>query len=400
MNKLLVLITCFAMSHTAFAEKLKTQFYGYVEGYVEQVEPSPTWTGGTASSQGKVEEGDNPHEFDTPHVNLMMKSTKGSKYASFINLDASGDSVGTRNAWVELKGKAVKFRMGKLYRPFGLYNERLDAVPTYIGIESPELFDKDHLLLTRTTNLMIHGEKDLNGDTFRWAFTTGNDERSAGEVPVGADFRYTKITEAGNEFLIGLSYYYSGNKAKYDSDVKGGVAAWMAEDEYTVAGIYTEYTTDQHKVQFAYYQASHDGVRDLTVVNGWDPSTLNDGQREQICDDSNWGSCTEEEAKYDITTWYIRYGYTFESSFGELTPYIQWDYYKNPEMIANKDLGGDNEAGLSDDGSFVKQTLGIVIRPDRQLAIKVDASNHQQEMDGKDENYAEIRSSFSYIWSM
>jgi len=86
--------------------------------------------------------------------------------------------------------------------------------------------------------------------------------------------------------------------------------------------------------------------------------------------------------------------------WGEITPYLQWDYYKNPEMIADKGLGGDNEAGLSDDGSFVKQTLGVVIRPDRQLAIKFDASSHVQEMDGEMENYAEIRSSFSYIWSL
>ena len=36
-----------------------------------------------------------------------------------------------------------KLRTGKIYRPFGQFNELLDAVPTYLGMEPPELFDKD-----------------------------------------------------------------------------------------------------------------------------------------------------------------------------------------------------------------------------------------------------------------
>ena len=31
---------------------------------------------------------------------------------------------------------------------------------------------------------------------------------------------------------------------------------------------------------------------------------------------------------------------------------MQWDRYGNPETIATKDFGGDNEAGVADDGVF------------------------------------------------
>lgn len=396
-----LLLACFALS--ASGSTLKSSVYGYVEGYVEQVEPSPSWTGGTATSQGTVQKSDNAHEFDTPNVTIMVKSTKENKYSSFLNINASGDTLQTRNAWVELKRKAFKFRIGKLYRPFGLYNERLDAAPTYIGIEPPELFDKDHLLLTRTTNMMFHGDIDLSGNTVRWALTTGNDQRNGGEVPIGADLRYTRIAEDGSEFIIGSSFYSSGGKAVYVEN--GGVPKWMESDEFTVSGVYLEWTKIAHKLQFAYYQASHDGVRNSSFfkdgTNSGIQDGLNDDQRDRMCGSASWETCTDTSAKYDVTTWYVRYGYSFDTKeWGEVTPYLQWDYYKNPEMIASKDFGGDNEAGVTDDGSFVKQTLGVVVRPDRQLAVKVDASNHAQKINDKNVNYAEVRTSFSYIWSL
>ena len=76
------------------------------------------------------------------------------------------EPLSVRNAWVEVPiyRDRVLLRVGKTYRRFGLYNEILDAVPTFIGIEPPELFDKDHLIVTRTTNVMLHGTLNL-GDT-------------------------------------------------------------------------------------------------------------------------------------------------------------------------------------------------------------------------------------------
>jgi hypothetical protein len=40
----------------------------------------------------------------------------------------------------------------------GLYNEKLDQIPTFIGIEAPEMLDADYLFLPRTTMEMMHGQ--------------------------------------------------------------------------------------------------------------------------------------------------------------------------------------------------------------------------------------------------
>jgi hypothetical protein len=99
-----------------------------------------------------------------------------------LNLAAPGSgskvedlSLLVRNAWVEapLIDGSLILRAGKLYRRFGLSNEILDATPTFIGIEAPELFDEDHLLLTRTTNLMLHGSLGFDSGVVNYALTTG-----------------------------------------------------------------------------------------------------------------------------------------------------------------------------------------------------------------------------------
>ncbi len=334
----------------------------------------------------------------------MVKSRKGDKYSSYLNLNASGETVQTRNAWVEMKLKQdlLKFRIGKLYRPFGLYNERLDAVPTYIGIEPPELFDGDHLLLTRTTNMLLHGEMDLSGNTLRYSLTTGNEERKSGEVPVGGDIRYTHVG-MDSVLLVGTSFYFSNTAAPTkkvgEGSPDGGVVNWMKEDDYKVLGLYLEYTRNAFKFQTAYYEANHDATRDGSKLQSIGTEKLNDEQIRRLCN-GNMSTCADSEVNYMVKTWYVRTGYSFETSLGEVTPYIQYDFYENPETIAEKKDGGDNEAGIADDGAFTKQTLGVVFRPDSQLAIKLDASSHSQEIDGSNETYSEVRSSFSYIWSL
>ena len=60
--------------------------------------------------------------------------------------------------------------------------------------------------------MMLHGEKDLNGNTLRYALTTGNEERKSGEVPIGGDIRYTHIGE-DSELIIGSSFYFSNTAA-------------------------------------------------------------------------------------------------------------------------------------------------------------------------------------------
>lgn len=391
--------------NSAMAADLKSSMYGYIEGYVEKVEASPTRGGGTSTTEGQYFRQKNPYEFNTPNLNVMVKSDYQNKYSGFLNLSgADGEGVAVKNAWVEtkLKGDLLKVRFGKLYRPFGLYNEQLDAVPTYMGIEPPELFDGDHLLLTRTTNLMLHGEKNFGQNAVRYALTTGNDEHFENAVPVGGDLR---VTHYGNNFdlTLGSSFYFS-NKATPTVDVgdgspDGGVLNWMESDSYNVLGFYTELNAMNWKLQAAYYKAGHEAKRSGSKLQNLSTDQMTNEQITRLCG----GDCStagDSFVDYDVKTWYVRAGYSFNTSFGELLPYVQWDYYSNPETLAEKDNGGDNEAGVADDGEFTKQTIGFVYRPYPVTAFKLDASNHTQKVEGKDVNYGELRFSYSYIWTL
>ncbi len=405
MKKLMSFAAICTLSSGVMAAKSNTSIYGYVEGYVEKVEKTPTRSGGNGTTEGQVTRVENAHEFQTPNVKFMVKNTTG-KYSSFLNIDASEDSVTMSNAWVEskLKGDYLKARIGKMYRKFGLYNERLDAVPTYIGIEAPELFDGDHLLLTRTTNFMFHGEKDLGEGTLYYSLSTGNDERAGSEIPLGGDVRYTLYGD-DFEWTLGTSFYLSHKAAPSKGDEEGspdgGVLNWMAEDKYEVLGFYTELKRKALTFQFAYYQADHDAIRDAAKVQKIQTTGLNDRQLARFCDGAAIATCTTNTSvNYKVKTWYVRTGYSIMTKSGEWTPYIQWDYYENPETIAYKKDGGDKEAGLADDGKFTKQTIGVVYKPNDSLALKLDASNHEQDIDGETVNYAEVRGSFSYVWQL
>lgn len=388
--------TCIALTSMQAHAQMNTRVYGYLDGYWEKVDNTP--------QIGTDEKNTNPSEFDVPNVHMIVMSSKDS-YKSFFNISGSGaGALDVRNAWVEneLMGEKLAFRIGKVYRKFGLYNEILDAVPTYIGIEPPEMFDGDHLLLTRTTNAMLHGRTEVGEGSFlSYSLTTGNDERLSDATPLGLDVNYS----IGSNWKFGASYYTSGGAATAGTDGlgigNGGVLSWMAEDTYTVSGLYVQYTDAKWIVQAESFSANHDAVRDATLVgqlcDGADnEATLNDRQKERF----NCGGAANTNGDYKVQTSYIRAGYIIPLEVGSITPYLQYDLYENEEVIWKKSLGGDNEAGLADDGKFAKATVGAVYRPDFNIAIKGDYSQHLQKVNGKDNNYGEVRFSFSYFWSI
>ena len=71
---------------------------------------------------------------------------------------------------------------------------------------------------------------------------------------------------------------------------------------------------------------------------------------------------------------------------------------KTQKQFKTKNYGGDNEAGLSDDGAFSKSTIGVIYRPVPQVAFKLDSSTHFQKFNSKDESYSEIRFDAYYIF--
>jgi hypothetical protein len=393
---------------TEEAPIFRTKLYGFIDYHAEKVAKTPD----SVDENGRTVKVKNPWELDILNLNIMVQGSIYDKYRYFINIagPSSGSNIDDvaaliRNAWVEapIWSRYIIARAGKTYRRFGLYNEILDAVPTFIGIEAPEMFDKDHLLITRTTNLMLHGSVDIASAVLNYSFTTGADERDAGSFPFGADLN----VELPFGLKIGSSMYTSGgdavpSRAVGDGSPKGGVINWMSKDKYNVFGGYVQLRKAGLILQAEYWAAMHNGTRDgdsmaLLAADG----SLNPTQMNRFFVNGDPSMGYNEKAKYTIQTGYLRAGY--EITIGQLasiTPYLQFDYYKNPEIVNNKDLGGDNEAGLTDDGQFEKYTIGAVMRPVSQVAAKVDASGHRQKFNGKSEFYPEVRFSISYLWEL
>ncbi len=385
------------------ASESSVNIYGFIDAYAEKVGQTPAGVG----ADGSTDYESNPHEFDVPNLNVMVQATHGDKFRAFLNLAAPGaEDVGVRTAWVEATAyrQYLQIRAGKLYRPFGLYNEMLDAVPTYMGIEPPELFDKDHLLLTRTTNFMLRGHYNSGANTISYALTTGNDERAGGQLPIGADIN----VDLDSRIKVGTSFYTTNGDAAPSKSVgegspTGGVLPWMEKDSFMIYGAYAQLSLERLKIQTEFWVADHDATRDAAQVQLLEGAGLNARQlaRFGLDGDPSTMDAVNTNGDYKVSTFYVRTGYTFPvSGWGTFTPYLQYDYYKNPETVQSKSVGGDNEAGLSDDGLFHKSTIGSVWRPIDQAAVKLDASTHTQTYNGETLTYPEIRVSFSYLWDM
>jgi hypothetical protein len=364
------------------------------------------------NAAGETEYAKNPGEWDLTNFHVMVQGNVFGTYRYFLNLRASGAdpgddaAIGVRNAWIEfpIYRDLFNFRIGKIYRRFGLYNEILDAVPTFIGIEPPEMFDGDHLMLTRTTNAMLHGKLTSNDATIAYALATGNDERESSEIPFAADLRFT--FQPG--ILLGGSFYTTNGDAVPAHDVDGGnpvggVANWMSHDDFKVYSVFGQLETAGFTLQLEYTSAVHDAVRDADKLEALAMNAnLFRPQLQRFFDDPDNPSAMNAKtaADYAIRAAYFRAGYQFKLGKWQLVPYAQLDYYVNKEMIDVEDYGGDHEAGLADDGVFYKSTLGIVLRPARFVAIKVDGSTHTQKFNGSYETYPEIRTSFSLYWEL
>lgn len=351
-----------------------------------------------------------PREFGYPFVNVMLQSQLSPRFKVFANLNGAGaGELDVRNIWGEWSPSAkFNVRVGKSYRKFGLYNEVLDAVPTYYGIEPPEAFDSDHLLISRTTALMVHGQFGAPKGRINYSFSTDNGEGQTVEstFPVGYDVNYQYGT---GQLTLGLSGYTSGGSTDGDVSVgegspKSGVLPWMAEDEFTILNAYAESKVGALTLQAEWARGSHDAQRDadaiVEVVNG---TGLNDRQRARFLvnpagpvDVAN----VNTNGSYDVTAWYLRGGYSFFTEKGEIGPYVQYDRYSNPETIASKRFGGDAEAGESDDGNFSKITVGTLFRPIPNVALKIDSSVFQYNLLGRSVRFHEIRLDLSYAFGL
>ena len=397
-------------------EKLfDTRVYGYINAFLDRIPPA-TLDRPLAYDRaaGEVLEIQEPMGFDVDAF-VMLQGTIGNRYRYFLNIAALGagdpverTGVELRNAWVEasLYGQALAVRAGRMYRRFGLYNEILDATPTFIGIKEPEILDEDHLMITRTTNLMLLGTYVEGAHKIEYSITTGNDEREDDQIPLGADVNY----DYEQTFKLGVSFYDSMGKAKPGVQVgegspKGGVASWMAEDEYRVLDAYAQVVKGPWLAQLEYCIAWHDAKRDPAAVLplAGPSANLSPAQYRRFFTDPYDDTPPTElevigDAAYTAQTAYVRVGY--EIADGMFTPYLQGDYYENPEIVPMEEFGGDNEAGFDDRGRFLKGTLGFMYRPIPPVALKLEYGSHVMKWGGKSYVDPELRASFSYLWEL
>jgi hypothetical protein len=379
--------------------------YGYFSTRVEKGFGVPSYDGTEIVKETL------PHEFASPFFSFMAQSPIGDRFRAFVNFNgSSGGALTVRNSWGEYNGSnAFNLRVGRQYRRFGLYNENLDATPTYYGIEPPETFDTDHLIVSRTTMAMVYGRTSIAKSVLNYSITTDNGEGKdifKNAYPVGVDLN---CVLASGKATVGFSGYNSGGWTNSDVSVgdgspKSGVLPWMERDHFSVMNGYVEGKLDRLTLQFEVATADHKAVRDASAVLDLVANAgLNDAQRARFLIDP---AGTEDAANvnlngdYQIQTWYTRAGYSIESRLGEFGPYVQWDYYSNPETVNKKSFGGDAEAGDADDGKFNKSTLGLVYRPVPEVAFKFDGSQHYYKYKGENVNYTELRFDVSYTFGL
>lgn len=383
--------------------------YGYINSNLQKTFQYPT-----LDENGDTERVNDPGEWSgIRNFHLYGSGNLSNRISFLFNLASNDEFLEIRNAWGNFKvSDAFQIRVGKMYRKFGLYNERLDQIPTFIGIEPPEMLDPDHLFLTRTTNFMIHGSRTNSKNQISYAFMTDNGEDGPASklIPMGWDFRFKSFT---NTFIVGISGYASSlSSTKTTSTVQlgdgppdGGILPWMAGDRFVLNGIYLEKQFGKLLLQAEFYSARHKAQRDpqsvLTLIN---EAGINENQRKRFlgANADNPDPTVDDvvtNVTYNVQTGYVRLGYNIQSDLGQFVPYLFFDWMSQPENIRNKDFGGDDESGLADDGKFIKPSIGLVYRPIMNVAIKLDGSYHTQKFNGKQVAYPELRLDISFAFS-
>ena len=389
----------------------KLNLYGYINTNAEQQFSFPSVVGGQTVRKN------DPFEWvPVKDFHLYGSAYLSEKIDVLFNLAYSDGLIEIRNAWGNFKiNRSFQIRVGKMYRRFGLYNEKLDQIPTFTGIEPPEIFDVDHLFITRTTNMMVHGNWNIRSTNLQYSITTENGEGGAakGVIPIGWDFR---IKSDRKSLILGTSGFKSSINSNNttstvsfgDGSPKGGVLPWMSGDNFFLTGLFGEKQIGKLNIQVEYWIAKHNALRnpDNVLVMVTDTKDkINPQQRKRFLGDKA-GTADNQlttadvvvPVKYDVKTYYIRLAYNVDTKIGQFVPYVFLDWMSHPEVINNKTYGGDKESGLADDGVFTKTSAGVVYRPIPVVAIKLDGSVHTQKFNGKSLSYPEIRLDFSWAF--
>lgn len=350
----------------------------------------------------------------------MAQGTLYSRFHYYVNLaafDADKPTfdtpVSVRNAWLEapIWGDIFKLRVGKLYRRFGLYNEILDTVPSFIGIEPPVSLVGNRPMLTRTTNAMVHGKVGLAGVTIAYAATLGKDENSPADDVWTPGFDLN--IDWNSTILVGSSYYDTIGTVVPDVELgqgspSGGVAPWMAHDGYRVFGGYGRLNIGNFLLQAEGWISPHQAVRDpaRVVVVAQNAQHFSDANRARmgLVGPTYSPEQVTTAADYTYRTFDVRAAYTFElggnDDAAEITPYVNVDYIKNSESIADPAYGGDGQAGESPSGVMMHARIGAVFKPVPVVALKLELTRAMVDYGNQWATDNEVWVSLSYQWSL
>lgn len=382
------------------------RLYGFVESRFNMTTPEPN---GNVRADGSVSRAPAAKDLAVPAFHIMAQGSLYSRYRYYFNLaapDADSPShdaaLGVRNAWLEASifGDYLSVRVGKLYRRFGLYNEILDTTPSFIGIEAPVFLSGNRPMLTRTTNAMIHGKVSSGSSTLSYAVTGGKDEASAndGVFSPGFDLNY----DWDSTILVGTSYYTTAGRVLPSTtpgagSPAGGVAPWMQQDSYQVYGGYARVNLGSFQLHGEGWISPHKATRDAAAVQVLNQSAAD-------FSDVNRARLAGTDVNYTYTTFDVRASYTFEVGKGadpiEITPYVDYQYIRNQESIADQAYGGDGQPGESPRGTAMHNRLGAVIKPVPQVAFKVEGTHAMYDYGTHYASDEELWLSLSYAWEL
>ncbi|MCC7429444.1 hypothetical protein IT568_01245 [bacterium] len=381
----------------------KTNFYGYLSVNYQDL--------GSIKIPSQVDsisviKQNSTSNWKNSNFHLLFQSPIGNNFKAFGHLSAdNNEKVELRNYWGEFAlNEKFKFSAGKIYRPFGLFNETLDSSPTYIGISPPEELNENHLLVPRTTTLLFHGTGNLERNNFRYSISFDSGEQSDGTFLA---YGWDVSNEFYGIFKTGYSFYRTNEKKGSSLKVgegapKGSVPTWMEKEKFFVWGGYVQADYWNFTVQASWWKANHKGKRDKEQLKNLDTeAALNPFQEVRFFAKNlatgEIPTTYNLDAKYKVRTWFTKIYYTWETKkLGQFIPYYNYEYYENPETISETKFGGDNFAGNSDDGKVNKHTFGVSYKPNSKVSFKLDSSTTIYNLDVKKQHYETFRMEIAY----
>jgi len=267
--------------------------------------------------------------FDQHHLNVLVNYSLNNQFTIATEIeyehvpDLSSEqhdgSIYLANAYLHYnRSNTFQVKIGKFMNPFGIYNERHDATPTFISTELPNSIYDDHelalgisgrLFAKHSTGIQVLGRfyTDQWGFKYKMYLSNGRGPNS-GEKDTnfnkGLGFRLEADSPIEG-LRFGTSFYTDKNG--YINDIKQSALGFDIELEKSSYMIQTE---------FIYSKIENTGIDEL-------PNGIFTG----------------------VMGYYIMGSYTF---FNKLSPFVRYDkYFKNvktPNNAENISMAGINFA--------------------------------------------------------